>query len=141
MKLSSRKTRHKKQITLEMTSMIDVVFLLLIFFIVTASFTQTERDLEAATTAKESTAQASETDLEPAIVEIVPGGGGFVYKIGSNELATADELEAILRRFPNRNDGAFVRAHDSAPYFMAAAAIQAAKSAGFPVVTYDPPSS
>ncbi|MEW4455231.1 biopolymer transporter ExbD [Bremerella sp. JC817] len=138
MKLSSHKRAHKRQITLEMTSMIDVVFLLLIFFIVTASFTKTERDLDAVTKVNEKSSAASETDLEPAIVLLANVDGSWVYQIGTNNLTTFAELEEVLNQFPNKEDGAFVRAPDAAPYGMAAAAIQACKNAEFPGVSYVP---
>ena len=137
MKLSSRKVQHEKKIVLSMTSMIDVVFLLLIFFMTTASFVKTERDLDSAIKVSEkSTAQAS--DLEPAIVEIVPGGTGFVFRVGSRDLTSDVELTSVLRAFPNKLDGAFVRVSDGAPFQMAAEAIQACKDADFTLVSYVP---
>ncbi|MBC8354748.1 MAG: biopolymer transporter ExbD [Planctomycetes bacterium] len=120
-----------------MTSMIDVVFLLLIFFMTTASFVKTERDLDSTIKVNEkSAAQAS--DLEPAIVEIVAGGTGFVFRVGSRELIAGDELTNVLRAFPNKLDGAFVRVSDGAPFEMAAVAIQACKDADFVSVSYVP---
>ncbi len=79
MKLTSRKVRSRS-LELNMTSMIDVVFLLLIFFMVTASFVTTERNLDSAIKVNKQSAAAN-TFLEPAIVEIVPGqsgAGGYV---------------------------------------------------------------
>lgn len=137
MKLSSRKREQSRKIALSMTSMIDVVFLLLIFFMTTASFRKTERDLDSAIKVKEQSS-ASASDLEPAIVEIVAGGGGFVYRVGGRELLSEQELEDILRGFPNKLDGAFVQVSDDAPFAMAAAAIQASKNAGFLAVSYVP---
>ncbi|MEO8493811.1 MAG: biopolymer transporter ExbD [Planctomycetota bacterium] len=137
MRLTSRKVQREKKVTLAMTSMIDVVFLLLIFFMTTAAFVKTERDLDSTIKVNEkSAAQAS--DLEPAIVEIVPGGSGFVYRIGSRELTSAGELTNVLRAFPNKLDGAFVRVSNGAPFRMAAAAIQACKDADFTAVSYVP---
>ncbi len=137
MKLTSRKVQREKKVILSMTSMIDVVFLLLIFFMTTAAFVKTERDIDSTIKVNEkSAAQAS--DLEPAIVEIVPGGSGFVYRVGSRELTSEVELTNVLRAFPNKLDGAFVRVSDGAPFRMAAAAIQACKDADFTAVSYVP---
>lgn len=123
-----------------MTSMIDVVFLLLVFFMVTAAFIETERNLDSAIEVKKSSAAESQSDLEPAVVEIVPSGGRYVYKLGAREMTSEDELLEVLEQFPAaaRADGAFVRVSDGAPFRMAAAAIQTAKTAGFLVVTYVP---
>jgi biopolymer transport protein ExbD len=137
MKLSSRKVQHEQKIALSMTSMIDVVFLLLIFFMTTASFVKTERDLDSTIKVDEKSA-AEASDLEPAIVEIVPGGSGFIFRVGSRELTSREELTDVLRAFPNKLDGAFVRVSGGAPFRMAAAAIQACKDADFVAVSYVP---
>ena len=137
MKLSSRKVQQERKIQLSMTSMIDVVFLLLIFFMTTASFVKTERDLDSAIKVNEQSS-ATASDLEPAIVEVVPGGSGFVYRIGGRELISTTDLTDVLRGFPNKFDGAFVRVSDGAPFEMAAAAIQACKDADFSAVSYVP---
>ena len=124
-----------------MTSMIDVVFLLLIFFMVTASFVKTERNLDSAIKVNKQSASAAESFLEPAIVEIVAGqgeAGGYVYQLGGREFTTQQELTRILRQFENKADGAFVKVPNQAPYEMAVAAVQACKSAGFASVSYVP---
>jgi biopolymer transport protein ExbD len=121
-----------------MTAMIDVVFQLLIFFMVTASFVQTEKNLDPAIKVNKNSAAAATSHLEPAIVEISRGAGGFVYKLGGREISSQEELTKILRQFENKVDGAFVKVPDEAPFAMAAAAIQACKAAGFPAVSYVP---
>ena len=138
MKLSSRKIEHERKIELSMTSMIDVVFLLLIFFMTTASFVKTERNLDSAIKDKQRQAQPAPSDLEPAIVEIVRSGGGFVYRVGTRELTSESELTELLDQFPNKSDGAFVHVSGAAPFRMAAAAIQSCKNARFSAVAYVP---
>jgi biopolymer transport protein ExbD len=138
MRLSSRKLEHARKIELSMTSMIDVVFLLLIFFMTTASFVRTERDLDSAIKVNSKSASQSPNDMEPAIVEVDRGSTGFVYRVGTRELTSFAELEELLQRFDNKSDGAFVRVSHEAPFRMAAAAIQACKSTGFVSVSYIP---
>jgi biopolymer transport protein ExbD len=138
MRLSSRKPTRGGAIDLPMTSMIDVVFLLLIFFMTTAGFRETERNLDSAITVRNRAAQQSQTDLEPAIVELVESDGQYVYKVGAREMTDQAELQDLLDQFPNKVNGAFVRVSDGAPFRMAAAAVQAAKNAGFLIVTYVP---
>jgi biopolymer transport protein ExbD len=135
MKLTSHRA---SKLEMQMTSMIDVVFLLLIFFMVTSSFQKTERELDPAVKV-ERRAGARTQDLAPAIVEIVRAASGqFVYKLGGRETASATELTDVLSQFENKTGGAFVRAADAAPYAMAAAAIQACKDARFTSVSYVP---
>jgi biopolymer transport protein ExbD len=137
MKLSSHKPGSSK-LEIQMTAMIDVVFQLLIFFMVTASFVQTEKNLDPAIKVKKSSAAAATSHLEPAIVEISRGTSGFVFRLGGREFTSQEELTKILKQFDNKVDGAFVKVSDDAPFAMAAAAIQACKSAGFLAVSYVP---
>jgi biopolymer transport protein ExbD len=121
-----------------MTSMIDVVFLLLIFFMVTSSFVKTERDLDSGIKVERESAGGEQSDFEPAIVDVVNANGTFVYRLGSRDFATQQELVQVLRQFENKVDGAFVRVSSDAPFDMAAAAIQACKTANFVTVSYVP---
>jgi biopolymer transport protein ExbD len=136
MKLSSTKARGRR-IELMMTPMIDVVFQLLIFFMCTAAFVRTERHLDSAIKVRKQ-APAAASHLEPAIVEVSRGDAGFAYKLGGRQIASQEELTRILKQFENKIDGAFVRVADEAPFNMAAAAVQACKSAGFLSVSYVP---
>ncbi len=138
MKLSSNKLSRRKTLELNMTPMIDVIFLLLIFFVTTASFRNPEKDLDPAIKLNEKSVTQAKTDFEPAIIEVVPSGGGFVYKMGVREIRSYDELAALLRQFDHKADGAIVRVSDGAPFGMAAGAIQACKSANFFTVSYVP---
>lgn len=137
MRLTSRSGRHSSKIELQMTSMIDCVFLLLIFFMVTSSFQKTERELDPAVKVERQSLRQAASDLAPAVVEVIRGSGGFVYKLGGREVASMQELTAILAQFDNKQDGAIVRAADDAPVLMAASAIQACKDARFGKVSYD----
>ena len=81
------------------------------------------------------------TDLSlavPAIVEVVSAGGRFVFRMGSREIDSQEELLQVLRQFENKIDGAFVKVADEAPFRMAAAAVQACKTARFATVSYVP---
>jgi biopolymer transport protein ExbD len=139
MKLSSRKLNRHNRVELAMTSMIDVVFLLLIFFMTTASFVKTERQLDTNIKSQESSRSVA-SDLEPAIVEVVNVEGVFLYRVGGRTLQTPVELTDLLRQFPSQVDGAYVKVSNDVPFRLAAAAIQACKDAGFSLVSYVPAS-
>jgi biopolymer transport protein ExbD len=121
---------------MQMTSMIDVVFLLLIFFMATSGFVVAERELDPKLVVDKPSSTRSTSRMEPAIVDIVPSGSEFVYKLGGREFKTAPELRTVLRKLENKGDGAVVRGDDKAPFDMAPAAIQACKDAGFINVRY-----
>src|SRR5207237_8367537 len=111
-----------------MTSMIDCVFLLLIFFMVTSSFNLAERELDSAIKVQRVAGRAA-SDLAPAIVDVVhSAGGSFLFKLGGRDLTSAGELTNVLRQLENKLDGAVVRVEDEAPFEMAASAVQACKT-------------
>jgi biopolymer transport protein ExbD len=105
---------------------------------VTTGFSKDERELDPATRVEEAAAKAGAADFEPAIVEVTSGAGGFVYRIGSRDFVDAAELTATLSQFPDKSNGAFVKVSDAVPYGMGAAAVQAARDAGYAVVSYIP---
>lgn len=141
MKLSSRSRPDAGRIELSMTAMIDVVFLLLIFFLVTTSFSKAERQIRPVIQVREQTdAAPSAGRLEPAVVEVLGRGETGMFRIGSREFETVDELTRLLEAFENKDEGAFVIVHDGAPFHMTAAALQACRTSGFPSVSYVPAS-
>ena len=97
-----------------MTSMIDVVFLLLVFFVWTSSFDEPERNIasQIAMPAKaaqaiamddgsappESTLDDQEPRREEVVVRILAGADGLRYQIGAVEAATLSELLSKLQR-------------------------------------------
>lgn len=137
MRLTSHKTKRDSKLELSMTSMIDVVFLLLIFFMTTATFRKPEKELNPAIQVKKSSSPST-SDFEPTIIDVTERSGRFVYLVGENEITEADELVTLIRQFDNKVDGAFVRVSDGPPFEMAARAVQACKTAGYVGVTYVP---
>jgi len=121
-----------------MTSMIDVVFLLLIFFLVTTTFVRPERQLLSAIQSNEREAAKSETLLEPAVVNVLQLGDKPSYRIGAVTTDNIEEVKRILQGFENKTEGAWVRVADDVPFEFAARAIGACKSAGFSAVAWLP---
>ena len=101
MKLSSHKINRESRLDLEMTSMIDVVFLLLIFFMVTTSVVMAERQMRAAIKVDEKTASQSASDLEPAIVEVVRSGSRHVYRLGAREFTSSRSVRPPRSAMPS----------------------------------------
>lgn len=122
--------------------MIDVVFLLLIFFLVTSSFVKAERQFHSGIQVEEKAAAASSSDIEQTIVDLVSKDGTFHYKVGSVMETEYSELLALLNRLPKKSgiaeQDAYVRAPDEAPFDMVASAEAACREAGFTSVTYVP---
>ena len=117
---------------LPMTSMIDVVFLLLIFFMVTASFSADEEELSSALGAD---GAGSPTPLQPQIVRVRDAGGVTVFEIGAHRLRTPESLGNILRALP-KDQGVVFRVSDTVPIADVAAAMQTAFDAGYTKRSY-----
>lgn len=139
MKLTSRRLTRGNRIELAMTSMIDVIFLLLIFFLLNVGYHAAERELTSGIQTQST--NRARSHLEPTIIDVGPadGGGGPVFKLGGREITDAKELRRVLGLLP-KEGGAFVRVHDEAPFALVAAAIQACYDAGFLTVSYVPES-
>jgi biopolymer transport protein ExbD len=84
--------------SLPLTSMIDVVFLLLVFFLVTSNFAQQERELPSALQTDGGGVRSS--DLQPQIVEIRMLDGDPVYVIGDLAVRSRRELQTVLEQLP-----------------------------------------
>lgn len=135
MRLAKRGKRSNK-VELNLTSMIDVIFLLLIFFLVNVGFSQSEREL--ATDMRAQAEAGKRANLEPVVVDFVPRDNGFVYKVSSRTAPDVAGLTAILKQIPTKGNGAFVRVNDDVPFGFAAGAVQAVTDAGFRSVQYIP---
>lgn len=124
--------------TLPMTSMIDVVFLLLVFFLVTSTFSVSEDRLSAA--AKSQRVGTGASDLTPQIVDVVRRNGIELYAIGEITTPDPQELRRALERLP-KQPGVAIRVQDDVTVAAAAAALQAARDAGFEKRSYVPAQS
>lgn len=133
MKFAQQSSTSRRPVRLPLIGMIDVFFLLLVYFVVSATISQPEDELGAAL--RQESSQASATDLQPQYVEVQRSASGAVYKVGSRTLQTREELVEILSELP-KEAGVFVRVNDDAPVWAAAAALQACHDAGYEKLTY-----
>ena len=120
---------------LPLTSMIDVVFLLLIFFLVTANFTPEEHKLPAALQTDGGGVRSS--DLQPQIITIRMQGAAPVFTMGEVVISDGKSLEKFLATLP-KEPGIAIRSEPDVPISAIAAALQAARNAGFQRRSYVP---
>ncbi len=99
--------RHSGAIELQMTAMIDVVFLLLVFFLWTASFEQPEHDVSGAIALPPAgTAEAVTADTSPPppfdeiVIRIIQPADEAMVEIRMNDRVVSDvgELTERLRQ-------------------------------------------
>ncbi len=137
MKLQKRSTSRDHLGHLPLTSLIDVVFLLLIYFLVTLSMRVGESSLSS-TLKTESKGAGREADLQPQIIHVELGEDRKgVFRLGQRVLTSKESLRAVLAQLP-KEAGVIVRVRGDAPVAAAAAADQACKDAGFQRISYVP---
>jgi biopolymer transport protein ExbD len=88
--------RDESLFTIELTPMIDVVFLLIIFFLVTTTFQRLELEL-AVNVPESETGRTGEEGPEPVVVNVVPTDEGYQIVVGGNAV-TLVQLQALLAR-------------------------------------------
>lgn len=121
-------------IRLPLVALIDVVLFLLLYFIIEGNFGTPESRI-ASTLA--TSGGRGPADLVPQVVAVEPADGGVVFRIGQRALRNRDELAGVLEGLP-KNVGVVIRVSDRVPVEAAAAALQAARNAGFAKVSYVP---
>ena len=135
---NTQQRRRLNKAALNLSSMIDVTFLLLIYFIVTTVFAPPEDLLSPALKVEESTS-AQEQDFEPQIVTVAIQGSRPAYLLGDQVLRNREQLAIIISKLP-RDPGIIIRVEDDVAVGFAVAAIQESRNAGFERVTYVPAS-
>ena len=122
----------RRRVTLGLASMIDVVFLLLIFFMVATVVRPQESTL--ATQLDGRTAPAS--SLEPQVVRITMSNGQPVWRIGAHQLSDPRQLEAVLGTL-SMTAGLSVSPEGDVPVGAGVAVVEAAQAAGMKSVRWD----
>ncbi|MFQ5654924.1 MAG: ExbD/TolR family protein [Planctomycetota bacterium] len=85
--------REEQGFSLELTPMIDVVFLLIIFFLVATTFHQLEREM-AVKVPESDTGRSGQGEAEPIVINILKDGRLVV----AGETMTLERLQALLVR-------------------------------------------
>ena len=133
MRFGGRKPRER-QLPLDMTPMIDIVFQLLIFFLVTAQLSQYSRaDLDLPQEAGEKTDAAAEAGL---IINVLPDG---TFEIASG-VVSIEEIQSLARDLARDSESKgevarpLVRADRNAPTASLNKILSTLQKAGIPAV-------
>ena len=137
MRLAPKNSNRRRRIMrAELTSLIDVIFLLLIYFFLSTTYAAPESALEPALLAqKEAPGRAA--DLQPQIIDAQIVDGAPAFTISGQVFRDRDSLAEMLRTLP-KEMGVFVRSAGDVPVGWTVAAVQAATDAGFTRITYVP---
>ena len=138
MRFQKRRSRVRvDRLTMNLASMIDVTFLLLVYFIVSTVMARPEDQLTSAIQTRDAESAGAEIDYQPQVVEVVAIDGVPFYVIGNRRLGDLAGLRTVLEDLPTEL-GVFIRVSGDLPVDFALAAVQAARDAGFEQVTYVP---
>lgn len=129
--------RRSEGVVLSMSTMIDVTFLLLAYFVVTTAANRPEDRLSPTLQGDRPAEAGPANDFQPQVVEVVILDGAPAFLLGSRTIRDRGELVEALRQLPKEN-GLFVRVADGPRVADAALALQAGHDAGFQQVTYVP---
>jgi biopolymer transport protein ExbD len=131
-------TRRKREpVQLDLTPLIDVVFLLLIFFLVTAAYANGEQTVIPVELPQGTSGDASPEDEQVTIV--VRGATDFVLQTASGATALEGDAEALrvaLEAIHEASPGAsvFLRGDRSVSYGTVMEVLDVARTIGFPRV-------
>lgn len=121
---------------LQITPMIDVIFLLLIYFLLSTSYSPPESELAPALQS-ERVDGGRAADLQPQIVEVSMFDGRPGFRLAGRVFRSKEALGEVLAELP-KEGGVFIEGADTVSVRWATAAIQAGRDAGFEKVTYVP---
>lgn len=111
--------REPKPAEMQMAPMIDIVFLLLIFFIVTWQFSRDEMDLKIAVPTSEEGAEPQRV-LREIVINVRPDGSVSVWGETKTKAALRDTLKEIARLSTNAdgksNQPVRVRGDSATPF-------------------------
>lgn len=127
--------RHFNRITLNLASMIDVTFLLLLYFMVTMVLATPEDRLSSALHARTEPASGAATDFQAQIVDVGIFGGKPGYRLGARVFLNKASLQTALEQL-NKATGLFIRVSDEPSVEFMIAAFQSGHDAGFEKITY-----
>ena len=88
--------QEEESFSLEMTPMIDVVFLLIIFFLVATTFQQLEREMDVSVPQSE-TGVATGDGPDPVIVNVLGQEDGLLVIVNGQSISL-DQLTSLLQR-------------------------------------------
>lgn len=129
------RNRRSPELQISSAGMIDIVFLLLIFFLVNSSFRPVERQIESELT---DPAARSTSLLEPLIIRLQEGDGRFEFQVGGHQFPDRAQLRAWLEAWPDREQRVLVVGPSAAPVELSISTLNDLRLLGFKSISYVP---
>lgn len=147
MAINASDSSNEDELELRMTSMIDVVFLLLIFFIVTLKIPEEEAIIEtrlpqaagSGETTSEEEEEKSEFEDIMLVLQLDPQSGETRTEVGGQIMRSSEQLARRLQGFQNLNDEGrvVIECGDDVPYRDLVEAISVVQYAELPMAFGD----
>lgn len=132
----TRRRLDPASIRLPLIALIDVILFILLYFMLAGTLADEEADLATTLRTEKGTSTAA-SDLVPQTLYVESAGGAARFRIGDRVETDRGALVGVLRQL-RKEMGIIIRVQPDVPVAAAAAAIQAAKDAGFAKVSYVP---
>jgi len=134
----SRQKHEREDIELDMAPMIDVVFLLLIFFMCTSSFKKPEKEVASGLPIAKVSTRVRPDDFEPILVAVgIHKQQGLLIKVNGYTCRNYNELEARLKLLRDIYDSPVtIDAWGSVAWDLMIKAFDSGKRAGFSRVAF-----
>lgn len=116
--------------------MIDVVFLLLIFFLVNSSFKPTERQIESQLTDPQ--AKSSVAQEEPLVIQVGFRGQLAEYRVGGQVFGDRIELLTWMKEWPLKSQTVIIEIPAACPVEVPIHLLNDCRRAGFESIAYLP---
>ncbi|NWK56328.1 biopolymer transporter ExbD [Verrucomicrobiaceae bacterium N1E253] len=126
-------TRQPEKADFPLAPMVDVVFLLLIFFIATMQYSQSERELNVSVPVAEEGADARQTVGE-IIVNVRENGEVVIDKMVMNKAQLFDKLQRIAA--VHKNQAIRIRGDGKVEYQKIVEVIDVCQKAGIPNISF-----
>jgi len=133
----ARQHRKPGDVLLNMASMIDVVFLVLIFFMCTTGFRAPEKRLDAPLTEPVAKASAPRSDFEPIRIRLLSAAEGVAIKVNGASVADFRDLERRLNALRRLADvPVFIEAEDAVRFKHCVKVLDLCRKAAFTRVAF-----
>lgn len=129
------RNRRSPELQISSAGMIDIVFLLLIFFLVNSSFRPVERQVESELT---DPAARSTSLLEPLIIRLQENDGRFEFQVGGHRFPDRSKLRTWLADWPDLEQRVLVVGPSEAPVELTISTLNDLRILGFKSIAYVP---
>jgi biopolymer transport protein ExbD len=136
--LLTRRKQERVRPQLNMAAMVDIVFLLLIFFMCTSSISRLESSLSGQVSRLGPGTGRESEDMLPFIVKLERVSGGVLVSLEDRPCATFEDLYGRLRETYARggDNQVLIKGQGAVPYGYMVAALDACRRAGFQTVAF-----